>query len=328
MNKDHVKKLNTAINKAQKIVIATHVVPDADGIGSAAALSLALAGMGKEVFCITDQALDPRYHYLDSDDVFVTPENCPDDCDLAIVLDTNRVERLGKKTRAQIEKAKNLLFIDHHPVKKPADNQLIDTTAAATGQLIGEYLLESNIKFTPEIALPIYTAIVIDTSSFRYPTVSARTHRLVAALLDTGIKVPKAYNEIYGTNNIRHIHLLGEILSNARISESGQIAWISITQALLDHYEPDIEDTHAFINHLLILEKVNVALMFRDDGDSVKISMRSHQYDVSAIATMFHGGGHVHSAATIIQKEGKTFEEIRKSVIAKTEEYISLNSSE
>ena len=190
-------------------------------------------------------------------------------------------------------------------------------TAAATGQMVGEMIEHLGVKFTKKMALPIYTSIIIDTSSFRYPTVSANTHRLVAKLMDTGINPPEAYNGIYGTKKIVHMHLLSKILQSASTNANETIAWMLLKKEDIEQYKTDIEDTHAFINHLLILNQIKVAIMFRDDGDHIKMSLRSSgDIDVGLVAQALGGGGHSHSAATILirLKDETTDEVIKKSV--------------
>src|SRR6478735_1850591 len=162
------------------------------------------------------------------------------------------------------------------------------------------------------MALPIYTAIIIDTSSFRYPTVSAATHRLEGKLMDTGINPPEAYNGIYGTKRVHHMHLLASILNTASTNKDETIAWMLLKKEDIDKFAGDVEDTHACINNLLVLNNIKVACMFRDDGDHIKMSLRSSgEYDVGNIALALGGGGHSHSAATILfKKSGEANEKI------------------
>lgn len=305
-----IEKFKSAIEGKTNIIITTHSYPDADGIGSEISLCMALRKMGKQCICINDVELLERYKYLDPQNVVRSVEyyNAHHNFspDLIIVVDTNIVDRTGENF---IQLYNNgpapLFYIDHHPcTQETMDNHCIDTTAAATGQLVGELIESLGITFDKEMALPLYTAILIDTSSFRYPTVTAKTHELISKLMATGIEPPSAYNGIYGTKKIEHMHLLGQVLASADSNESEEIAWLVLKQEELNEYNIDIEDTHGFINHLLILDNVKVACMFRDDGNTVKISMRSGgEYDVGLIASKLGGGGHSHSAATIIKKD-------------------------
>lgn len=311
-----------AIQKANNILITTHYIPDADGIGSQISLALALNKLGKNVYCVNEDPLLPRYRYLDEKSIVLSYDQFAEkkikDIDLLLVVDTNSTARIGTKMQNILGKAKKMLFIDHHPCPKELQAiHCIDTKSAATGQIVGELILNLGIKFDKEIALPIYTSLLIDTSSFRYPSVSASTHRLVATLLDTGINPPMAYNGIYGAKKIPHMHLLGSILSSAQCNSSGEIAWITVLQKDIDKYSADIEDTYAFINNLLILDSIKVACMFRDIGDQVKISFRSTgEIDVGIMAQALGGGGHNHSAATVV--EGN-LEEVTSDIVSKLE---------
>ena len=324
-------KFKKAIDKAQNIVISTHLFPDADGIGSEISLCLALKKSGKNAICCNQEPLLERYKYLDPDDVVIglkdMQERFPQKPDLVIVVDTNTVYRTGEKFKEYVEEQNcPVFYIDHHPCSKTLqDDNCIDTTAAATGQLVGELIKMLGIKFDQKIALPLYTAILIDTSSFRYPTVTAQTHRLIADLMDTGIEPPLAYNGIYGTKKIEHMHLLGNVLASADSNKSEEIAWLVLKHDEMEKFNIDIEDTHAFINHLLILDNIKVACMFRDEGKQLKRSLRSTGVvDVGLIAVQLGGGGHSHSAATMINKsEDKSLEELIKATIEKIEKCLN-----
>ncbi len=318
------------IQAAQRILITTHEYPDADGIGSQISLCLALRGLGKNAICVNNEPLLDRYQYLDEDKVVIGYKKYVSTYkdfvpDLIIVVDTNTKLRVGKELSEYITDSMSVLYIDHHPCRgRDLSNHCIDVTAAATGQMIGEMIESLGVKFTKKIALPIYTSIIIDTSSFRYPTVSAATHRLVTKLMDTGINPPDAYNGIYGTKRIQHMHLLARILNTASTNKDESVAWMLLRKEDIDRFASDVEDTHAFINNLLVLNNIKVACMFRDDGDQVKMSLRSSgDIDVGTIAQALGGGGHSHSAATVFFKNNETTEEIMLRAVKKVEEVLA-----
>jgi phosphoesterase RecJ-like protein len=318
------KKFKILTEKSKNILITTHSFPDADGIGSQIALCLALRKKGHRAICVNEAPLQGRYKYLDTKKVVKSADSFKKSppfktIDLALVVDTHSVSRVGSKVEKILESSKEMLFIDHHPTSKEIMAiHIIDTTKAATGEIVGK-LIDSvlKVKLTEEIALPLYTAILIDTSSFRYPSVTGDTHRLLAKLLDAGVKPPVAYNQIYGTKKVTNMALLGEILSNVKSCSNQSVAWITITEKMLKKYKVNPEDTHSFINYLLVLKNLKVACMFREYGKYVKVSLRSTgEADVSSMAQALGGGGHFHSAATSIQ--GK-LASITKSTIEKIE---------
>lgn len=312
--------------KAENIVISTHIFPDADGIGSEIALCLAMRALGKNAICVNEEPLLERYKYLDPYDVVISLEDYkafyPEaDVDLFIVTDTNSLDRIGDGVKSIAENVPNLLFIDHHPCsKKVMDSHCIDTTKAATGELAGDLIKSLEVELTREMALPLYTAVLIDTSSFRYPTVTGNTHRLIGSLMDTGVRPPHAYNMIYGTKKITFMKLLGKVLASAHTTKDEKIAWLTLTEDMLEKFHVDTEDTHAFINHLLVLDNIKVAAMFKQMGNQIKVSLRSvGNVDVGVMAIALGGGGHDHSAAAVI--EG-SLEAVVKSTIEKLQELL------
>lgn len=306
-------ELGERISSAKKILCTTHINPDADGIGSAAALCLGLKDLHKSTTLILEQKLHKKYHHLVHMVDYLeyeTQENLMDDnfiqkFDLVLVVDTNHIKRTGQKISQYLNTHPNVIFIDHHPFhdhESPA--HFIDSRASATGEMVGHLLNQLHINFTKPIALALYTAILIDTNVFRYPSVTADTHRLIAKLLDTGLTVTEAYNVFHGSKKVHHMHLLGHILKNAKVNSSGSVAWIWISEADLTEYQSDLEDTNAYINNLLSLDGIKVACMFREEGNKIKISFRSHgDIDVALIAQSMGGGGHSHSAATLLSKQ-------------------------
>lgn len=294
--------------KADNIVISTHIIPDADGIGSEIALCLALRAQGKNAICVNEEPLLERYKYLDPDETVISRSEymsfyADAEIDLFIVTDTNSLERIGDGMKAIALNAPSLLFIDHHPCPKEVmEENCIDTSKAATGELAGELIQSLGIPLNREMALPLYTAILIDTSSFRYPTVTGNTHRLIGSLMDTGVRPPHAYNMIYGTKKLTYMKLLGKVLASAHTTKDEKVAWLTLTEDLLEKFHVDTEDTLAFINHLLVLDNIKVAIMFREMGAEIKVSLRSiGTVDVGIMARALGGGGHDHSAAAIIK---------------------------
>jgi phosphoesterase RecJ-like protein len=307
------------IDKAENIVISTHIFPDADGIGSEIALCLAMRSLGKNAICVNEEPLLERYKYLDPQDCVISADDYqsfyPDaEVDLFVVTDTNSLERIGERVKKLATKVKEHLFIDHHPCPKEVMlNNCIDTSKAATGELAGDLIKSIGVELTREMALPLYTAVLIDTSSFRYPTVTGNTHRLIGSLMDTGVRPPHAYNMIYGTKKITFMKLLGKVLSTVHTTKDEKIAWLTLTEDLLEKFHVDTEDTHAFINHLLVLDNIKVAVMFKEMGNEIKVSLRSvGVIDVGLMAKALGGGGHDHSAASLI--EGKLDDVIKSTV--------------
>jgi phosphoesterase RecJ-like protein len=302
-----IEKFKDLLKNSKNIIITTHIHPDADGLGSQIALALALQSKSHNVICINEDSMPSRYRYLDDQRVIKSAEEFKnlgkhDKIDLTLVIDANSLSRVGPRVSKIIEFSQDILFIDHHPTSKEIMKiHLIDTSKAATGEIIGRLILSVlKIELTYEMALALYTAILVDTSSFRYPNVSGDTHRLIGKLIDSGVNPPDAYNKVYGAKKISNMNLLGEILSNVKATDNETVAWIIIDDKMLNKYKVSSEDTHSFINYLLVLNNIKVACMFRAFDGQVKISLRSSgEVDVSTMAQALGGGGHYHAAAAI-----------------------------
>ena len=255
-----IQKFKEYLEDTKIILITTHQQPDADGIGSQIALTHALQSIGKKVVCVNEEKLTKRHQYLDLNEIII-PYNkymrsdAPKEFDLFIVVDTNTTDRIGTNMKKLSIKSNRILFIDHHPCPKEVISlHCIDINKCATGEIIGKLIEGLGIAFTKQMALPLYSSILVDSSSFRYPKVSSGTHRLVASLMETGeIRPSWAYNQICGTKKISHIQLLGRVLSTAQTDRNGVIAWITMSEEELKKFKVDQDETNAFINHLLNL---------------------------------------------------------------------------
>jgi bifunctional oligoribonuclease and PAP phosphatase NrnA len=324
-----VKNFQTLVKKAKVIVITTHIHPDADGIGSQIALYLALKKLKKNVICVNELPLISRYDYL-------SPEKCvlsfkeyqesygQRSIDLFIVVDSHSLSRIGNKTQQLVMNSKNLLFIDHHPCPKELQAiHSIGTEYSATGELVGKLINSLNITIDNAMAQALYTSILVDTSSFRYPSVTKNTHKFVSKLLEAGVVPSEAYKAIYGDKDLDYLRLLGTVLSMAQSTPNGEIAWITLKQNSLEKYRVKDEYTNSFINHLLILDKIKVACSFRQTKDGkVKVSFRSNgSIDVSIIAEGIGGGGHNHSSAATVEGPLNT---VIKNIVEKISKMLEL----
>ena len=310
-----------SIEKAQNILISTHLFPDADGIGSQIALGLALQKRGICTYCVNEEPLPARYSYLNASNIVISRQEYarlqrknPFSIDLFIVIDANTLDRVGEKTKKIGQNAKAVLFVDHHPSASSLKaTHCIDHKKAAAGEIVGDIIDALKVDFSPDIAQALYVAILVDTNCFRYPSVSDRTHQLVSRLLKSGVDPTFSYQQIYGAKKIEHIQCLGTILSSVQFTRDKSIAWFTITNQLLKKYNVSAEDTYSFINYLLVLDRVKVVCLFREVKGYIKISLRStFGINVENIAQAFGGGGHGHSAAALVKG---TMQQVKKDAI-------------
>ena len=212
-----------AINRANRIVILSHVRPDCDAIGSQLALLLSLQQLGKEVKAWNEDGLPESYRFLEKSNLIQQPPGEPEEFDLAIALDTASQQRLGTTLHA-IRRANQWINIDHH-ASNPGYGDLvyIDTVAPATGQIVYEFIRTEKLPFSRAAADALYAAISTDTGSFRYSNTTARTFEIAGELIRSGANAATIANKLYESYPKRRVQLLGPTFAPSffRLGRSG-----------------------------------------------------------------------------------------------------------
>ena len=307
------KAIVAAIQEAKNIVITSHKSPDGDSIGSSLALYHFIAALGKSsVVCHPDKAPNFLLWVEGAFDIVSYEEQQDEviqkmhDADLIFCLDFNSADRVGKDMQPLLEKASaKKIMIDHH--MHPADFCEIivsETSVCSTSQLIFELIDQSGNgeMLNESIGVPIYLGIMTDTGSFRFPSVQARTHEILAALIRTGIKHFEIHEKVYDTNTVDRLQLRGYALSEKlELIENYPVALISVTEEELNRFHYQKGDTEGLVNVALSVDSIKVAAFFAEKDGAVKISFRSKgDYFVNELANdHFEGGGHKYAAGGI-----------------------------
>lgn len=304
------KDIWSAIKKAEKIVITSHRSPDGDSVGSSLALFRVLRKLNKGVVLCHP---DPSPEFLDwikSGDTIHTAEQEPKQveewmrtADLLFALDYNSPDRMGEPMSAWFQESKAVkVMIDHHLF--PAD--FVDLAISrpevcSTSQLIYEWMEEAAIL--PELdalaAAPMYLGLVTDTGSFRYPSVTPKTHEILAHLLELGVDHSAIHEATFDNNRVDKIRLRSYILAERlEIVEAYNVAIISVTREELSRFHHVKGDTEGLVNQALSLQGIDVAAFFMEKEDGVKISFRSKSHVAVNLLAMEHfkGGGHKNAA--------------------------------
>ncbi len=307
------KAIVELIKKSENILISSHKSPDGDSIGSSLALYHFIISLGKNpVVCHADKAANYINWVAGAHDIVLFEEN-PEkatalfkNSDLIFCLDYNSADRVGKDLEPLLiaSKAKKVM-IDHH--MNPSDFCDIivsETTVCSTSQLIFELIDQSgNLNLLNEhIGVPIYLGIMTDTGSFRFPSVQARTHDILAELIRAGIKHHEIHEKVMDTNTVDRLQLRGFVISEKlELIKDYPVAIMSLTEVELNRYNYQKGDTDGLVNVALSLEGIQVAAFFAEKDGQVKISFRSKgDYFVNVLAgDNFEGGGHKYAAGGI-----------------------------
>ena len=316
------------INKHNSFLITTHVNPDADAIGSEIAFYHLLKRLGKDVFIINNNSTPYNLEFLDKDNVIKKYEKEIHDeiirkVDVIVVLDLNHLGRIVRMEKSVREFGKNFLCLDHHQHPEDfSEYMFIDDSFSSTGEIIFDFIKETKLtNIDYEIALPIYTAIMTDTGSFRFERTTPELHRKAAELLEAGVNPKEVFTEVYDNGQIGKLKLLGEALVSLSTNSTGEVGYMTITQDILNKTGADETDVDGFVNYCLATRESKVGILFFELRNGLKISFRSKtKIPVNQLAAEFGGGGHFHAAGTRLFDVN--FEEYVDKVIKEAEKYI------
>ncbi|MEI6092908.1 MAG: bifunctional oligoribonuclease/PAP phosphatase NrnA [bacterium] len=290
------------------IIIITHQNPDGDGIGSQIALGYCLKRLGKEIILVNQDRTPAHFKFLEEYGRIKSTKEiiAPLDKALVLMLDLNDIESAGQEIKEILDSIneKEILFINHHTPKYFESNcsYIVFDSASSTGEIIYRFMTEQlECELDKATAECIYTAIVSDTRSFRYSKTTSYSHQIAADILEYGIQSEKIQLEVFGSNNLSQIHALGTTLENTKISENGKIAYTYIPLEVMIKNKIEPSDTKGFINHLLTIKGVEIAVLVRqDEKEKVKVSIRSKgNYPIYDLAEELGGGGHKFAASFI-----------------------------
>lgn len=305
-----IETLINKLNTSKKLVFVCHKNPDGDAYGS----TLALYHFFKRTHQVT--VLSPNdcplfLKWLPGQSEIVIFDKETDkatkilkEADLVFTLDFNAFHRAGSELETVLASLQTqFVMIDHHQEPDNYANYMFsNVTKSSTCEMVYDFIeiLDKTDKITKDIATCIYTGIMTDTGSFRFPLTTARTHYIAANLIEKGIENSKIYNRINDTNTENRIKLLGRALQNLVVVSEYKTAYISLSQEELDQNKFQKGDTEGFVNYALSLKGIVFAVIFIEDTQQkiIKMSLRSKgDFKVNEFSKKYyHGGGHNNAA--------------------------------
>ena len=288
-------EIREALRGRSRILVASHLRPDADAYGSSIAAALWLQSEGHEVTLWNEDGMLSKFSFLPSSELVTKPSATPVSFDAVLALDTSVKNRLGT-VLAAVADAPLWVCIDHHRSNEGyADQNLIDASRPATGQILAEGFLKAGITITPEMATNLFAAISTDTGSFQYEGTSAETFEVAAELIRRGVHVATLSRSLYESQSKRRLDLLKHALVNALFTCNERVASFSLSLADVAALGVIPEDNEGIIDHLRSVESVKAAAFFEEmPGGMVRLSLRSkdNSFDACSLCEKFGGGGH------------------------------------
>jgi phosphoesterase RecJ-like protein len=303
------KEVGETIKKSKRVLLTSHENPDGDAIGSMLGLGLGLESLGKEVFLYNKDGVPSHLEFLPgSDRVRSALDSIPGVFDSTLIVDCTDVGRVGEGFQDELGSGRfgTSIIIDHHQTRKPsADLHLLVPDASATGEIVYFLLRCLSVELTKDVATNLFAAILSDTGSFQYSNTTPQALRVAAELVELGASPAEISQAIYENEPLRKIRLLALSIETLEVAEDGRIASLVVAKDMLDRTGASRADTEGFVNIPRSIKGVEVALVFRQEGDALwKVSLRSKgKVNVASLAENFGGGGHERAAGCTLSGE-------------------------
>ena len=300
------KKIYNEIKKYNKIILARHIGPDPDALGSTLGLKEIIKATfpEKEVYVVGNPA--SKFKYIGNVDKF-TDDMYKDS--LLIVTDTPDKARIDG---VDASKFKRTIKIDHHPfIERVCDIEWIDDTASSASQMIIELTFNTRLKMTKEAAEKLFIGLIADTERFLFSYTTPKTFDLVSKLIETTkLDFMPLYKNLY-MRPLKEIRFQGYLQDNLCLTKHG-FAYIKITEDILEKYDVDAATAGNMVNDFNYIENIEAWAVFSYDkaNNNIRGSVRSRGPIINTTVSKYNGGGHKFACGVRL----KDFEETDKLI--------------
>ncbi len=302
------ERIVALVKNATHVVLAAHVHPDGDALGSLFGFADILESQGKKVFRYLDAPVSHLYNFLPTIDLantdldaaiqFAEQAQAAGNSVVAVALDCGDAERLGE-SKEKLLTISPFIVIDHHRGHRDfGDHLWLESGCSSTGEMVYELALAIGATVSVDAAFCLYVAMVTDTGSFRYESTSPRTMRIAADLLEIGVRPDEVAEKVYDNYTLARLRLMELVLATLVVHADERIALISVNETMFEQSGASSDDVEGFINYPRSLSSVQVAGFIKETKKgSVSVSLRAKgEVDVAAVAAGFGGGGHKNAA--------------------------------
>ncbi len=304
------------IDRHESFLISSHLLPDADSVGSCVSLCLVLRRLGKRAEVLFPSPLPPRFSFLTEHcSVNAWPEIdevLAQDWNALIVLDSSDWSRVGPLMESFEEKFEDILAIDHHTGHEYfASVSIVDSEAPATASLVFELIKTLECPIETPVANALMTGLKGDTGSFSYANTSQSAFLMAAELMECGCQLAEINKQLNERFSLPGISFIQDGLGHLRTEEEGSIGWLPLPFELFKKHGTSIQDAFPLMRYVRGIRGVRLAVvLYEDEPERVKISFRSRgDIDVGAFARSFGGGGHKAAAGMLMECSLKEAEE-------------------
>lgn len=300
-----ISEFKKFLSLSRRIVITTHHKPDGDALGSSLGFAQILKGLGHKVHVISPSDFPSFFDWMPGrNHILVFPEAISEasmlvkNADLICCLDFNHLKRINELGELVAQSKALKIMVDHHLDPQGFDDyRFWDTEASSTAELIYRLAFELGLQklITAEVATCLYTGIMTDTGSFRFPRTTPALHRIVASLIEAGADNVAIHEQVYDQYTLSRLHFLGYCLKEKLVvMDELNTAYFAISAEELDQFTIQTGDTEGIVNYALALSGIKLAVLMIQRHDIIKLSFRSTgDFPCNLLANKyFNGGGH------------------------------------
>jgi phosphoesterase RecJ-like protein len=291
-----------AIRGHDRFLLTTHENPDGDALGSLLATKVALDQLGKDAVMVLygDAPLPGEYTFMPLAEL---QRRWPEDVSERVLLALDCANESRIADPEVLGRVPLTIDLDHHhDNSRFGDLNLIVPDASSTGEVLRDLFRELDVELTPDIAEPLYIALVTDTGRFQYTNTTPKALRLAAELVEAGADVHRVFQGVYESVQFAKLKLLARALERAQVFEGGRIVVSYLLRT--DFHEVGAAEAYSegIIDYLRAVEGADMAVLIREpprEGEPTRrVSLRASvdELDVSAIARKSSGGGHRQAA--------------------------------
>ena len=291
----NVTETAALLRSRDRVLLLTHVRPDGDTIGSAAALCRALRDIGKEAYLLPNPEITVTYA------PYAAPYWAPEGWEPSFGVDIAALSLLPENAKAYAGCID--LAVDHHPSQEFfAAETCLEAESAACGEIIYEIIRELT-AVTPEIALPLYVAISTDTGCFVYSNTTARTHRIAAELFAAGIDPAPVNKALFRTKSKTRLAMEARMVADMELYDHDRVVVMTIPLALREQMHATDADIEELSSLAALVEGTDCGVTLRElRPGTVKLSLRTGpRVNATLVCKKLGGGGHAAAAGATIE---------------------------
>jgi phosphoesterase RecJ-like protein len=296
------------LSAARRVLAICHENPEADALGSALAVSLLVEAGGGVATPVCADPVPAMYGFMPGMDRFGREPDSTIDYDLLVVGDCGELERVGPvlETHRDLFRRVPILDMDHHISNKGFGAvDWVDGTSSATCEMVALLATRLGVPLSASdgmLASALASGVVMDTGNFQHPNVTPRTLVVAAALREAGAPFSEIARRLYRSKPNTQLMLFGRVLARMESGLAGRLVWSTLELADLAASGADSAESEGLIDLLSQSETSEAAILFKEDGDSTRISVRTRDggVDATALAGTFGGGGHARAAGATL----------------------------